>query len=676
MRSFLPFFMLFVAAKLFAQDTKLHFNIHDSVILSEVEVTAARYGQQLRNLAVPMHVVTQEQLQRNPTADLSSALASTPGIQLQSATFQTIKLTIRGIGSRSQYGTNRTKVYINEVPLTTGDGTSIFDDLETSFLSQAEVTKGSFSAWHGSGMGGVLRFVTRKADELKFEADAQVTAGSFGLFKYSGMAFSNFKNGKVAVGLSRLSGDGYRQNSAYDRNSGLMVGEFSKLNIPVKVNYLLMLSDVYAHTPSSVDETTFLTNPAAAAPNWLNVKGFKAYKRMLAGLKVDTRLSSRISNSFFATRTAYDQHELRPFNILDDRSTVWSIQNNVHYSSQKLTATVGVEFLWERYYWQTSTNNEQTVIADAQQSNSQRNAYLSAEYKPTDNLRWSIGANLNFSNYVLTDNRMAQTQGNVQEYAPKAIFSPMTSIIYHLSRAVSVYGSVGHGFSNPTVEESLSSAGAINSALRPEQGWTVDVGLRSWLAHARISIQASAYAIFLNDLLVIKRPTEDVFYGENAGSSLLRGLELSMNQQPFKWLHYTFSASVSDNRFRNFIENENEYAHNQLPGIPNSHAFAALVFDLPWNLKLNKALRYVGQQFADDANQIAVSDWLTVDAGLAFDASIFKKFDVQIQFLVNNLFDARYASMVLVNAPSFRGRMPRYYYPALPRNFAFSIRVK
>ena len=36
---------------------------------------------------------------------------------------------------------------------------------------------------------------------------------------------------------------------------------------------------------------------------------------------------------------------------------------------------------------------------------------------------------------------------------------------------------------------------------------------------------------------------------------------------------------------------------------------------------------------------------------------------------LNNILDERYASMLLINAGSFGGRAPRYYYPGLPRNW-------
>lgn len=663
--------------------------LKDSVSLDEVLVTAGRYPQSLRSLAAPVQVVGNSRLQLNPTGDLSSALASVPGVQLQSGTAQTLKLTIRGIGSRSQYGTNRTRAYLNDIPLTGGDGTSVFDDLELSFMERAEITKGSYSAWYGGGMGGAVRFKTRSISDEPTEtsiynnhlndrgfalssADASVTAGSFGLLKYSGSASVGYSSGKLMAGVARLSGDGFRDNSAYERTSGLLTGEQSLSKFGM-LSYLLLLSDVKAYTPSSVDENTFRNSPESAAPNWLAVNGFKEYQRMLAGLRLETPLQARWMNTFLLTANRYDQYELRPFNILDDESVTVSFQESVRYTSPALTAAIGVEGLMERYSWQTQANATHAILTDAQELRSHLNAFVSMELKPVEQLRISLAANINLTAYQLKHQLPAVSSDHL---AGKPIVSPMTGIVFHLTDGLSFYGSAGHGFSNPTVEESLGSDGLMNAALRPEQGWTVDAGIKSWFFNSKLAVQASVYMIFLDDLLVTMRPAEDVFYGANAGSSLLKGLEGTLRYRPFPWLNYSLSASFSENRFRSFTDEGVDYSGKHLPGIPGTQVYSELMAELPLHLQFNVVYRYTGSQFADDANSVEVGDWSTFDLGLRYDAPLAGKLRFHASVSAHNIFDEKYASMILINAPSFAGRAPRYYYPALPRNFAVKVQLK
>lgn len=674
MRHTLSLLIFFLATNVWSQMQPTVVS-NDSVGLSEIEITAARYPQNLQSLAAPLQIISSNKLQV-ANGDLSAALSSVPGVQLQAATAQTLKLTLRGIGSRNPYGTNRTRVYINNIPLTSGDGTSVFDDIELNFLSRVEITKGSYSAWHGAGMGGALRFVTRKTETQKFSAEAGITMGSFGLTKISGITFGNFKWGKISTGISRLNGDGYRQNSGYSRSSALLWGEITQSKTLGNISYLLMLSDVHAFTPSSIDAHSFVNNPKAAASNWLNVKGHKLYKRLLAGVKIDKKINHRWANMLLINTNTYDQYELRPFNILDDKSVTWSVQESVRYTNRKTTAAIGIEMLNETYRWQTQANNTMAMLTQAKETRQLVNVFASAELHPMQKLRISVAANVNVTHYQLNEMRTLDRPASNSTLAAKAILSPMVGIIYNFTHHISLYGSAGHGFSNPTVEESLNSAGQMNTALKPEQGWTIDVGWRSWFARPRISLQAALYRILLTDLLITKRPSEDVFFGQNAGSSTLRGMEISFNQQIFKRLTYSLSGSVSSNSFTNFTDNNISYTGKQLPGIPRSQLYSAIDIALPWQLKLHTAFRYNGQQFADDGNELRIKGWKTMDAGLLWETKSKKNLVLRTQLTVNNILNEKYASMILINAPTFGNRAPRYYYPALPRNFALNLQLR
>ncbi len=90
-----------------------------------------------------------------------------PGINAASGTLNTNRITIRGVGSRTPYGTNRIKAYYGNIPLTTGDGTTEIEDINASDIGNIEVFKGSKSALYGSGLGGVLALNPPKSEKWK-----------------------------------------------------------------------------------------------------------------------------------------------------------------------------------------------------------------------------------------------------------------------------------------------------------------------------------------------------------------------------------------------------------------------------------------------------------------------------------------------------------------------------
>jgi iron complex outermembrane receptor protein len=90
-------------------------------------------------------------------------------------------------------------------------------------------------------------------------------------------------------------------------------------------------------------------------------------------------------------------------------------------------------------------------------------------------------------------------------------------------------------------------------------------------------------------------------------------------------------------------------------------------------LVLNQTL--VGQQYYNDANTLSGNAWMRTDLRLSYSFT-WKKLQFETAASLRNVFDERYASMILVNAPAFGTRPPRYYYPALPRNAVFSMKIR
>ena len=646
----------------------------DSIIekkLQEVEVTAFRHISNLRDVPAPVRIISSEAINRHDAGELSLVLNAVPGVILQQGTLQTNKLTIRGIGSRSPYSTTRTRAYWDDIPLTTGEGVTVLDDVEISFAERVEITKGPHSAWYGSGLGGVLRFVGMKRPEADAQASTQTSLGSYGFQKYQIQSQFELYAGYFNFGLARVAGDGYRENSSFFRNSLMLSGAYEgKTNL----SYVAMLSDVKAFTPSSVDESTFLNTPEKAAANWLQVKGFKQYRRLSAGVKAETPINNQWRHVATFSGSVYDQYELRPFNILDDRSFASSVVNQLNYRGTGYAVSAGIEWLLDSYQWDILSNVGNIRQQEAVNLRNQLNAFVSYEQRFGSMFLLNASANVNQTRTELKDfmNPESGLDGN---YRTKVIVSPHVGLRFRPDRQMSFYLSAGHGFSNPTSEESLSSDGKLNVLLQPEQGWTFDLGGNLSGKDGRWLIDFSAYYIRLHDLLVTRRITEDVFFGANAGSAALKGVELGMNYNPFPSLLSTLTASLSENKFISYVSDEGAFSGNHLPGIPVASLSASLQGTVLKYLQWNADYTYTGRQYLNDANTLRYNSWNRVDLRLAHTLQLERRYHLQTSISCQNVFNEHYASMLLINAPSFAGRAPRYYYPAMPRHFLFTVKL-
>jgi iron complex outermembrane receptor protein len=261
-------------------------------------------------------------------------------------------------------------------------------------------------------------------------------------------------------------------------------------------------------------------------------------------------------------------------------------------------------------------------------------------------------------------------------YSYQPVLSPRVGISYKHHALHYLYASVGHGFSAPSLEETLLPEGAVNTELRPETGWNFEVGNRGRFFEGRILYDLTLYLILLENMLVTERLAEDIFTGANAGKARNTGLEVwgqfaivePIQAESFN-LKATLSYTLSQNRFTDFVDENISYTGKNLPGIPTQVLNTLLTSG--WR-RMDVKLQYLyqGSQWMDDLNSQKYDghQLLHLQAGWKFQPQT-GLFSIRIYGGIRNIFNTRYSSMILVNAPSFGGREPRYYYPGNPREF-------
>lgn len=665
--------LLFCSQMLHSQVTETEIDTVWQKLLPQVEVIAFRHVPNLNRFPASVHIIPRENLLRNVTGDLSAVFHLVPGVQMQVGTMNTNKLTIRGVGSRSPYATTRTRAYWDNIPLSAGEGVTILDDIEWSFVERIEVVKGTHSALYGSGLGGVVRFSSLGRPASLSEAHTQWQIGNNGYNKYQLLTQFARDNGFFNMGVARVSGDGFRENSRFYRNSLFVSGAYQKRS---DWRYILKISDVNAQIPSSIDEQTFLHAPHRAAPNWLRVEGFKQYRRALAGLSVQTPLNESFSHTLALSGSWYNHYELRPFNILDDHSWSLTMVNSWQYKGSSFTLTGGVEWLQEDYAWKIFSNEAFVLQQEALHNRNQWNVFLNYEQQLGELFLLSSSVNWNLTHSKLTDKMKANPFNIVYLPNRNHLLSPHLGIRYLPNKHWSVFVSAAHGFSNPTTEESLNSDGNYNMLLKPEQGWTFEAG-GHWVGKENMwRVDFSVYHIALNHLLVTQRLAEDVFSGANVGSAFLRGVELQSHFNPLPSWQIKLMAALSENRFLEHMEEGGIYNNNHLPGIPKATFTGVMRYTIGKHWHLNTTYVFTGKQFMNDSNTKTYDAWNRIDATISYQQTLANHIRIEASITCNNVLNAHYASMLLINAPSFAGRAPRYYYPAMPRHFVLSVRLK
>jgi len=351
--------------------------------------------------------------------------------------------------------------------------------------------------------------------------------------------------------------------------------------------------------------------------------------------------------------------------------------------NSSIDLNVGIEAFNETYEWQTfETVDAQSgaMISDNEEDRKYTNLFVNLDISLSDDIHLKGGLNLNSTNYDYRDLfGGTDLSGN---YKFDAVLSPYLNINFDLSpddtqSSLIAYGLVSHGFSPPTLEETLQPDGQINPEIQPEKGLNIEVGLNGNQSD-QFQYSLSLYSMLVKDLLVARRTAADQFIGINAGKTLHNGLETSLAYQ-WKWGKQAFRLStdlaINDYKFKEFMDGDDDYSGNPLTGTPKHVWRSQLEVDLNKNFQVGIGHYTLGDQSLRDDNSASFDGYTLCHAFLKSQFNLGKRFRAEALFRAENVLDTKYASMLLINAGSFGGRAPRYYYPGLPSNFYGSIKV-
>ncbi len=646
------------------------------------EVTVAAPLLVSKRKAVPGSITLLVADTLNSPATPAEMLTRAPGVIMQQGALNTGRIMIRGIGSRSPYSTTRIRAYLDDIPLTTGDGNTTIEDLEMFDLARIEIIRGPASALYGSGLGGAIIFHPDHTVAGPAELKAMLQKGPFDLTK--GAVGGGLKSSRsvLKTTASYTQTDGFRENSQYRRFNGSVMyrTHFKSHALYISGNYI----GLNAQIPSSLNEDTYLKTPKKAAANWLAIKGYEKYNKWLSGLTLKSEISTTFQNKAILYLSHNDGYESRPFNILDDRSLTLGLRDELTLKTKKLSVTAGGEIFNEDYNWrQIETLNGREGALEAHNREDRRfiNLFGKADWTFQTNWLLSVGGNLHLLKYTLTDILDDETD-QTGKYSYNPIFSPRVGINGALGSHMNLFAAAGHGFSVPNVEETLLPEGTINPHLKPEEGINAEIGLRGTALRKHLTYNVTAYHIRVKNLLVTKRESEAIFYGINAGKTRHTGLEIELNgqwplsQNERSALEIDLAHTLMSNRFKDFTDDGHDYSENRLPGIPNQHTRLAVTAIINHRFSGQAEWTQTGNQYLNDANTVKYNGYNLFHLKTSYTINKGTRWSWQLQAGINNLLDTHYASMVLVNAPSFGGQAPRYYYPGMPRNGYVRLIIK
>lgn len=679
--------IIFFALKSFSQyDT-----IPKGEILKEVTISNFLINDSLLNAPASIGILSEKELQANNQTDMSIALNRISGVYMQSANVTTNRISIRGIGARTPYGTNKIRAFYGNIPLTSGNSETTIEDIDLENINQIEIIKGPLSSIYGAGLGGAV-LITPKHTLHQNTASSSTVIGSFGLVKNSYNFGLNTNASSLNINYHTLKTDGWRENSSYNREGVTLSGELFRKE-KSKFGYIFNHTYLKAFIPSSINKEMFDDNPQAGAPTWVASQGFKQYKSVLGGLSYEFDINKKLNNTTSVFINYKDNNEPRPFDVLRQYNFAYGARTaftgNFAIGKIKSNFNFGLEYFRDNYTGRTlenlyENNNglgslEGNKLTQNHQKRNFYNAFAQIRFGFNEHLELQAGLNINQTQFEL-DTTFPIENTFSEAYSYDAIWSPQMSFLYKPNRYETIYISASRGFSLPSVEETLTANGTINSNIKPESGYNFEVGGKFYFLNKKLYTEFALYTMQIKDLLVAQRIGDDQYVGINAGKTLHQGIEIladyTFRINDFLTINPFVSASTGKYTFREFIDNDHNFSGNKLTGVPSNKANAGITFNTATGLYLSADYQFVDEIPLDDANTVYNDSYKIMNLKVGYDFELFKGLTMKIACGINNIGNEKYASMVLVNATAFGTATPRYYYPGLPVNYYGTIRFE
>jgi len=659
-------------------------NLKEVVIEDERQHTASGL--------IPADVITARQFSQYTPADIVPAINQDAGVYIQSGAINTNRITIRGVGSRTLYGSNKVRAYFNGIPVTNGTGETVIDIYNPEDLAAVEIVKGPKATLYGSSLGGTMLLTSRQVRHGEKSVYTGFTVGSSGLVKNSSAVNLSLKKWTLHLNYDHLQSHGFRENSTYVRNGYVLQAGY-RLNKNNRLN--LLYNHVYyrADIPSSIGETAFRTDPSQAAPAWAASKGYEKHFNTLAGFSLEHRFGHNFSNTSSIFYNYSDHYEPRPFNILTGTDLGYGARTvfteRFAFLAKSAHLDFGGEWYRDLYQWNTIENLyalndgngslEGARLSDNLERRNQLSAFASLTLPLTHRLTSQWGVNVNKTGYDFNDQFNTGAENRSASRSFGTIIAPGLTLAYSMAPTASVFANASRGFNYPTLEEALTPEGAVNPGIDPETGWNYELGSDLFLHRSRWHINASVYWMDIRGLLVAERIGADQYIGRNAGRSAHRGIEVNtayLLPTAAGWTFKPFAnAAFNFQEFVDFKNGDEDFSGNALTGVPDRKVSAGLNVLHRSGGYLTANYLYVGSIPMNDANTRYSEPYEVVNVKAGYGHAIARHWQLDFSVGINNVLDEKYASSILVNATATAGGEPRYYYPGNPRNFYTSLRL-
>ncbi|MHB1225329.1 MAG: TonB-dependent receptor [Gemmatimonadaceae bacterium] len=448
-----------------------------------------------------------------------------------------------------------------------------------------EVLKGPGTALYGSdAIAGVINVLTRPAPATP-GAELSLEGGAYGYGRLlASGGFTRGRNG-VRTDLNLTRNDGWRDGSAYERQSGTVRWDHFRVS-GLTARTVLTASNIDQNDVPALSLTQFQSRPE------LN-RAPIAFREVQA-----VRLSSAVElerGPALWSVTPYARHdvlELVPSWQLSYDPQWWDTRNRSlgvlakyrrDFTPLRARLIVGTDvdfspgsFTARRAV--TSAAGDDRIFASYTAGELQYDydvtyrsvsPYAHVELSPTSRLRLDAGLRYDHAGYDYTNDMTVLETGSHRRPASTDVrydhLSPKVGATYELAPSASLFASYRHGFRAPSQGQLFQQNSAANTVdLAPVKVDSYEAGVRGQVG-PRLVYQISAYDMTIRDDILTFVTAQNTREATNAGRTRHKGVEGSAGLALTPRLRLDGSYSMSSQRYVSWRPQEGQPAADGRP---------------------------------------------------------------------------------------------------------------
>jgi len=637
-------------------------------------------------------------LRRTGVSDL---LLGVPGVQVQDRAnpSQDQRIALRGFGARSAFGVRGVRVLRDGVPVSLPDGQTPTDWIDLETIDRIDVVRGTAAALYGNAAGGVIDMRSRTPTASPFSAQARIWDGGGlqrGNVQLSGApadSAGHWQRTAWLLSATRTQGNGPRTWSRFDASS-----VFARALATV-VGTRLEVQGTRYDAPRA-ENTGALTAAELARdprlPDSLNItrRSRKAVLQSQLSLLAERDVAGgTVRGSLFTGSRTLDNPLPFAMVAVNRRVAGGSVHGSWRTTRLAWPLRVGAGLdaqrqLDERYNYENCAavvataaptsacprpgNERGATRLDQRERASNVGGYGRVEVEAPHGVFVSGALRQDRVQFRVRDRFVTATNADDSGDRTLQAVSPMLGVVWRPVTRWSLYGNLSTAFETPTITELTNQetgAAGLNVKLEPQRTRTSEVGTQAFLGdHLKADVSLFQAAV-LDELVpfdVPNQPGRRAF--RNAGRTTRTGVESSVRAQ---WRTVDAGAAYTHSRFRfdRYDVGAVSYAGKPIPGVPEHYlqAFGTLRRGLLWS---GVEVTASSSASANDAGTVNGAGFAVWNWRAGFDAAA-GGMRVQPTMSIENLFDRRYASSLVINATR-----NRYFEPGLPRRVTFLMSLQ